>query len=317
MKFIHKKNIAIIETNFQKNILDYIVDNFSIYYDDLLIIDLRKVDEKDRYKFVIEDKAYYINLNSPSGVFKSLKSILELNLIVLSCDNLICTYFFSFSTHYLSNFINSKFKILIDDGVGSYTFLKNNITHLNNFNSIYKSLFVRFLLILRFKFKKISWRAIDKYMSVYDFGKEYLLCHEFLPFWNSKFDEVVSNNNVFFIGSPVVEFGIINIKTHLKFLEQTSKLFGNFNYLKHPDEKLINFNFTFINTVKTDLSAEDYFIQNGVPKIIVGYDSSVLLNMSYYDNVKIFFFKVDCLLNDDVYELFVKRKIQLLHTNVL
>ena len=286
--------IAIVETNFQYRIVEYIISKKSIKKDDLLIIDLSKGVNKKRFEFSVNEKNYYLNFNTPVGIVKSLKSVLQLNDVDFRCNVLLSTYFFGWSTQYISNIIRAKERVMIDDGVGNFTFLKNKLTCYSDIKSRIKRLFVEYLILFQYRKRILDWSEINEYWSVYDFGREYFENFHLLKMWNFYFKDIDRRSYVVFVGSPVVEFSNFNKDIYTKHLLNIRSNSPDFIFLPHPDEKWYKDDPRIMEFTYTgDLCAEDFFCKEGLPENVYGFTSTVLLNLSYVSGITITYIKGD------------------------
>ncbi len=301
--------VAVIETSLQKSIIDFIVDKFGINPADILILDLCNSSISKRFHFTINGDEFYVNLNTPLGIISSIKSIHRLRQCRIECEVLFSTFFFGFSTQYLSNVIHSKNCILIDDGVGNYTFIKKRLVCYADFNSNLKRLIVKLCLTIWCRRKPIEWSDIKEYYSIYNFGKQYFEKFVFLDLWSKFYKNTSIHNYTAFIGSPLLEFGQFNKKEYTELLRKLKFLFPNFVYFPHPDEKWF-FDVDEVNELinSRDLNAESYFKTVGLPKVVIGFTSTVLLNMSYVPGVKVYFVRGDThylayLIEDELFKI--------------
>lgn len=272
--------IAVFETQLQKKIIFNFIEIGLINKYGLLIIDATN------HKLIINDINIDLNFNKISNVFKSIKNIKILKKLNLECKTLISTQFTGINALFFSSFINSDKKILIDDGIGTPVLLLDNRVYNRLFRFQLRFYFIKSILSLIYNVKLLSVQKattnFDKYYSIYDLG----VFFSNKPYEFKYVDGVIPtyeiiNDEIGFIGAPMVEFGLIGENKFKALLFKIVKNEGPFTYFLHPDEKnKLTYNISGIKFVKPKTLIENHFEDYGVPKILFSFSSSAALNIA-------------------------------------
>lgn len=286
------KTIVIYETQLQKRIINYFIDNGEISNERLLIINAIGHQVKVN-KHIID-----LNFNKFSKIYTSFRNISKFKEENLVCETLVSTHFTGINALFFSSFIKCKNKLLIDDGIGTPVILLDN--------QIYKRLIrfqVRFLIIrtiLYFFFNtnllpvKKAVKEINKYYSIYNLEKLFTktgIDYKYINGFNKEF--VLMSRKIGFIGSPMVDFGLVSENKYMHLLSSILSGEGSFTYYLHPDEKRENLlEIKGISFVKPQVSIEEYFEKHGVPETLYTFSSSASINIAAANpDVKIYYIK--------------------------
>ncbi|MCZ8022779.1 MAG: hypothetical protein O9302_06035 [Cyclobacteriaceae bacterium] len=116
----------------------------------------------------------------------------------------------------------------------------------------------------------------------------------------------LNSSEMGFIGMPVVDLGIVTAESHIKNLYDIKDKFPdlNFVYFAHPSESkfVIDKISKHFNVKSLDFIFEEYVSkENNVPRKIISYYSSVLLNLNLlFDEFDINYFELDNVLRSDL-----------------
>ncbi len=284
MKF-QKKVIIYIQTDFQKMIADKLLSQYDA--SEVEILDCRN------FKFNILDKDFFINCHEPLNIIKTYISFLK-NNIDISCETLIGSHITSFSSFFITSIIEYKNLNLIDDGIGTPVILENdnywNKTRKNKFKNFCFRVLTKVFFNKKFKSVKEIIRDVNLYSSVYDFdtflNKEKIYIYK-------NIDYKIGNSKAL-IGSPFCEFNYINKKKYVNFIKKVISKEGPINYYAHPNEYILKneeikgFNYIEANTY----TVEERFLYGEMPKIIISFYSSAIINLKTFKNeINIFYVK--------------------------
>jgi hypothetical protein len=281
--------IAIVETDFQNFQIESLIKN-NLIGSKVFLIDLRLGASHPNSKgFMLEGEFYPFNLNNPKDTLNSVFSIMKLRLkYTISCTTLVSTYFHGFSSRFLSNYIDTTNRVLIDDGIGSYIFYSESRTSLESFNYKVKLNFVHMLNAF-FTGKRclVSWKHIDLYFTGYNLErnshiKTELICY---PLWQKSFEV---RHGIAFVGSPEVEFSNMPVSLFKKIIDYVYSKHGPFEYYPHRNENMSKFNDDNRLTIRSvNSSLEEFFMSEKCPGQIYGLNSSCLLHLALADTVSV------------------------------
>lgn len=283
------KTIAIYGTHLQKKIINHLIDEEIISKNGLLVID------GSRKQVKVNDTVIGLNFNVFSKVLTSIRNIKKLRELDLECETLISTHFTGINALFFSSFIKCQEKILIDDGIGTPVLLLDNKVYNRLVRFQVRFSIIRLILFLFYDTKlttvQKATQNFTKYYSIYNFKKLFSdkpFEFRYIDGVNKKFE--ILPENVGFIGSPMVDFGLVS---KMKFKQLLSEIIdgeGPLTYFLHPNEKKANhFEMEGITFVRPQTSIEEYFEKNGVPETLFSFSSSATLNVaSANPDVKIF-----------------------------
>ena len=270
--------IYIYETNFQKSVVEHLIELDK--FDSTRILIINAVNHKIR----IEDEVYNINFNKIEMLYSSLKGVRALQKRNISCNTLVSTHIHGINALFLSAFFSSKSKILIDDGIGTPVLIQNQNIFKRKWKWQIRFIIIKFLLYLnnvQMKSIRTTLSKVDKYFTVYKPVKSLklpFLIH-YLNFYKKQFK--TNLNEVCFIGTPLIDFKLCNEILYKDLLLSAKQKYGDFKYYLHPDEQItLLFKIKGIKFIKLTETVEEHFLVNGVPEIVIGFTSSVLLNLS-------------------------------------
>lgn len=281
------ESIAIIETDFQRFQITALLSK-GLIKKEPFCLDLRsKVNSNGVRGFTIADSFFPFNLNNPSKYFYTIISIIRMYFsFELRCKTLYSTYYHGFSTRFLSRHINSGQKIMIDDGIGSMIFFTHKMYALENFNYRVKLAFVNLLNVV-FGGKEILWNNINKYYTSYPIHFESGMIPEVL-FYNLWENSYTTRDGVAFIGSPDVEFDRLAETHFVRILNSIFDEHDRIEYFVHPNERLEKFKrFYPKRLILRKGPVEEVFKDEGMPRLLYGFNSSVLLHLALTRNVEV------------------------------
>jgi hypothetical protein len=178
---------------------------------------------------------------------------------------------------------------LIDDGIGTPVLLQNQ--------SIFKykikfqiRLIITEILLSLYSVKLYSINNIlpdiTHYYTIYkniSFRNNECLSIVHLNLYEKEYRIV--ENETCFIGSPMMEFNLCKQGIYRNLLIEIKKKYGNFKYFLHPDEYIaLSFRIEGIEFIKLNQSIENYFGTNGIPKNVISFVSSAILNLANSKN---------------------------------
>jgi hypothetical protein len=271
--------VYIYETHFQKSVIDHLIDKDEINTANILIIDAIN------HKLKIESEVFNFNFNKIRMLVSSLRALIELKKMNISCETLVSTHITGLNALFFSSFIKAEKKILIDDGIGTPVLLMNHRIFKYKIKFQIRYFFIKsilFFLFLKLKSIKNTLKTISQYSTVYKktptLTKHFFIVKH-LNFYLMKYE--INQGEVCFIGAPLLEFKLCNQQSYEKLLKSVRNKYGNFIYYLHPDEQLVlSLNIDGIKFEKLNVNIESFFYEMGVPKTVIGFASSVLLNLS-------------------------------------
>ncbi|MFT4221620.1 hypothetical protein [Dysgonomonas sp.] len=270
--------IFVYETNFQKKIVSHII-KYIIKDETYLKIDARN----QRIKFY--DQIININLNGFSGVVKSLKDLFT-KRSKLKCNKLVGTLIVSPNSRFFECFIEHKKLVLIDDGIGTPIVIDNPTLLykrlLFNLSSALAKI-VSFFAGYKLKSTRNILSKISFYWTIYPISNQRFIPKEDISFFKQDIHPVVKNE-VAFIGQPMVETKIMDFSKYWNSVKIVQERERAISYYPHPAEGLYKkIEITDICIKKgIDLTIEEYFLRHGIPKKIVSYSSTALINIQSY-----------------------------------
>lgn len=284
---IFYESIAIIETDFQRFQITALLSKGHIKKEPFFL-DLRyNANSNDLRGFTIADSFFPFNLNNPSKYISTILTIIKLYFFfTLRCKILYSTYYHGFSTRFLSRYINSDQKHMIDDGIGSMIFYTHKMYALENFNYRVKLTFVNILNLI-FGGSTILWDNIDKYYTSYPIHFESGTTPEVL-YYNLWKNAYTMRDGVAFIGSPDVEFGRLTATHFVRILNKVVSEHDIVEYFVHPNERVDKFKLVSTNRlILRKGPVEEVFKDEGLPRLLYGFNSSVLLHLALTRNVEV------------------------------
>lgn len=275
--------IFVFETNFQKQIIEYLAST-RYSESDYLMIDARQD------KIVVNGKVYRIGLN---GIKKSLRSVGGiLKWKTLSTNELISVGITGINSKLFELIINYDKLILIDDGVGTPVLLNNPDLWLRR-KKFVRCFFFDFMLLLLIKGRVLKTtrqliRRVGLYYTVYDLPYTYPFKTIKVDFFNQK-KYSVNQDQVSFMGSPGIEKEKI-----LKILQSIyEKYHKRIDYYPHPRENVEDLSEyeSLCRVITHEGTAEEYFYNNGIPGTIISFTSTILLNVNQIgdSNIALFY----------------------------
>ena len=300
--------IIVFETDFQKSIIDIIINN---YYKKkyVLLIDARNFSVK------FEGRVYNINLNGFKRTSSSVGDLIRFPH--LYTKELLCTVFPGIGCRMFPSIISYETLVLIDDGSGTPAILKNGI-FLNTIKLKIRFLYASFILYLLkkrpLKYTKPLMKCITKYYSIY-------------PFVKNDFSEFTKGIDIVYIDYfKQYKFNII-LKGQAGFVSSglptdknplLSNIYHNYNvapiYYPHPHENVSKIESSLIKEmIFPKVILEQYFMSNGIPEILFGEPSTVFINLrlSGYQGIINIFYK-QSFKDTSYYEIFDKLGINMI-----
>lgn len=197
-------------------------------------------------------------------------------------------YFGSFYNYYFSLirviFGKSVENILIDDGMATVTAQFEYLQYRKHLKYPRPFIANRLFKILERLFGKIDSTNV---ISRYDITSMLYLGQDFLHLITPPVESLnISDNQIYFVGCPFSENGIISIDDELLMLTKFYESYEKFHVVYFPhrydsESKLKNLEGIGFDVVKLDLPLEEHIIRSGqVGKIICSFTSTVLYNIS-------------------------------------
>ena len=277
--------IYFYETKLQKRIVDYIINRQLFDNTNYLIIDASGHD------LSINGNVYKINFNKINKIFQSLINLNKIKRLNIIGSVLIGTHITGLNAQFISSNIKANKKIIIDDGIGTPVLLcnpnifKRKIKYQLRYNI---SKIAVFFMGMKLLSVKRLYHELDEYITVYKnlpatVMNNFKVIH--IDLLNVKY--IVRNGKVGFVGMPLVDFKIIKQNKFIEFLHIIKNTYGNFEYYLHPDEKFASTLLVEgVDFIKPNNALENYFAKTGLPEKLIGFASSVLLNVSTSIHVK-------------------------------
>lgn len=289
--------IYIYETDFQKSIINYLIERDYFNNEHYLIIDATG------HEIKIGNKIFGINFNKIDKLFSSIIELKSLKRQKITCDTLVSTHITGVNSLFLSSFFESNQKILIDDGIGTPVLIQNQSLFKKKIRYQARFILSKILLIIRgSKLNNVAsnFKTIDSYYTVYpNIPKK---PHHFSIFYIEGFynrDYRIISGKTGFIGAPLLEFNLTTVKNYKNLLRKVHEEYGDFTYYLHPDEKYAkSLNLPGIEFKKNNEGLEEHFYKTGMPSNVIGFASSALINLALSKNFK-----------SDVEFKFIKKKV--------
>ena len=285
----HYEAVFVYETNFQKNIIEYLIEQHYCNKK-ILVIDARYD------KIRILDEVWNINIGSRRNTLKSLINILKWKKNIIT-DELVGVLFVGLNSRFFEMFITYKHLILIDDGIGTPVLLKNpeRWWKEKSYRRVYMFNCIILLLCGKwFKTTKQLIKRISTYYTIYNLSFNNSFAVEKLDFLNT-YNIKINKGTVGIIGDSLSRIKDVDKRNTI--IKQIYEFFSTpIHYFPHPREQFINeIDKTYIaEIIKPTTTVEDYFNKNQMPEIIVSYYSTVLLNLSMMkiSDVKLFYIPI-------------------------
>ncbi len=278
--------IFIYETYFQKSIIDHLIEKEEVNTANTLIVDATN------HKLKIEGEVFNVNFNKIRMLYSSIKGVRALKKKNISCETLVSTHITGLNALFLSAFLKATKKILIDDGIGTPVLIQNQNIFKRKLKWQIRFLITKFLLFLneiQIKSIRNTLSSIDQYFTVYKIKDDLELPFPVysLNFYENKFKTKLER--VCFIGSPLLDFNLCDKASYKELLLSIKEKYGEYKYYLHPNEQIaLSFKIKGIEFIKLPNGIEKFFYENDVPGLVIGFTSSVLLNLSSskYINVR-------------------------------
>lgn len=266
--------IMFYETLLQKSIVDYLLKS---KYSKRRVLVIQAIGEY----IVVEDVRFYANFSRVFGIFKSI-GIIE-HLAKLKCDLLIGSHITSHRSRVFSSLIKFDKLVLIDDGIGTPIILKTFNYYwktTNSFKFLLKVLLIKVLFTIHLR-TYLDLESIKKRIDFYFFL--------YSP-WPSIISERISIFNQLkdystcpttgFIGANIVDLGRIKEDDYVALLTKIAELEKGLIYYPHPFETWYKGrDLQNITIVEKSVSFEEYIKSSPIPYKVIGFTSSVLLNL--------------------------------------
>lgn len=301
--------IIIVETNFQKNIAEKLVEQFFLNKE-VLVVDARN------NKIEIQGIEYQVHLGGLRWVLRSFGDIRELPK--LKTKELIGTHFTGVNCRFFESFINYEKLSLIDDGIGTPAMLRGGVfirTIDWYIRLIAANMFVFFVFGRLLRTINDIIERLSNYYTVYEFiNNDYTdslkkVNIKYIKFFDGYQKTKILEGKVCFIGSGVNP----DLERCLKYVSQQH---NHIYYFPHPRENVSPVVEKYVEKIiKPNDTIENYFKEHGAPEFIYGSLSSAILNMKLS--------KLDCKMavftvlsqNDPYFKLFEDNGICLINTN--
>lgn len=303
--------VLVYETNFQKTIVEKLIEEK--YKDsDSLLIDARN------HQIRIYETTYNVNLGGLRWIARSITDIQKLPKIYTK--ELIGTHFTGINCRFFESYIDYEVLSLIDDGIGTPAILRNE-HFVKTPGWFFRLLCANFLMLAlngrRLKTVKELISRISNYYTIYNFiSNSYcasltdkVIYH--LNYYDGYKDIKVINGLACYIGSwknPYIE----------QCLKYVRKRHNKIYYFPHPGEKVSDTIRQVVDeVVRPDSTIEDYFKKNGIPEFVYGSMSSVFLNIKL-SGIKSKITVFSTLDNNNTYsKIYVENGINLINAKLL
>jgi len=244
ISFFKKKNLALINSEFQLINLIELIDQKKIDTDEIIIFI-----GFGRFEYLILE--HYLNI------------LRKLNKKINICEIYISSFLFFFITtmhvfrkykniivgRYLSEsfflnfFLYADYKYILDDGMENLNFKNFNIFNTNKF---------KFLnLFFSTRLNKIVFFTIFS-----NFFKKFYYVQNCYTYLNKFYSNKKIEKNVLFLGSGILEDNIISRNDYYKYLLKIKKKFKNYKFIYYPHPLEIN-----------DKGLKVFLINNNIPFI--------------------------------------------------
>lgn len=193
---------------------------------------------------------------------------------------------------HISNIINSNSLYILDDGLATVTNKNNNINFYLSIKYIFK------LLVSKFRYSKNITKDYKNFTIFSNFIKD-SIGHNFNHIKNEKICKI-NKDEIYIIGSPVVEDGIIEKDEYLKLITRIVNKFieKKIVYVEHrreEREKLVDLdNYKYLDIKNFGIPIEVYFLENGIKPInIASLYSTALITLSLiFDDLECFYIEL-------------------------
>jgi len=147
-----------------------------------------------------------------------------------------------------------------------------------------------------------NYKLITKKLAIFSIFNKKIFNHKNvtlnkLHFLKSKIKNQKSKKEIMILGSPFVEYNLINKKKYISLLKNIKYKFSNYKilYLPHPKE---DYNYilkhNFFEVIKVNCPAEIYLVEKKFyPTKIIGFNSTAILTLKIMYENKIIFYNFD------------------------